>query len=271
MLERPPSRPRIGSESGGGTSRDSSGALSLYGPPATLGATTTSAAGLNSRRKSNGLPSCLLSAPFPAQGTRVPSSLMTSTKPGPISPSAGRTRLRRGKSQVPPYQLQTRSAPIADSLRSKYAALKPTLNSGLSGDIFLCASPEAVESFEKEAPHTDETSILWRPWAPFVLAVAADKEAGLERGHEDSIWLKPVFKVAAEALVESLIDVVDMGTPLQRVTRNVKGAKDLDGAADIQNEEVSERETVELDEIWWSVHPSPEQLRNQREARESAR
>lgn len=156
------------------------------------------------------------------------------------------------------------TVPSADSFRFKYAALKPTLSSGLSWDIFLCASPEAVESFEKEAPHTDETSNLWRPRAPFLLAVAADKEAGLESGHEERIWLKSVFKVAAEALVESLIDVVDMGTPLQRVTRNVRWAKELDAAADIKDEEIPEREAAELDDIWWLVHPSPERLRKRR-------
>lgn len=157
------------------------------------------------------------------------------------------------------------TVPVANSLRSRYAALKPTLSSGLSWDVFLCASAESVQSFEEEAPHTDERSDLWRTRAPFLLAVAADREAGLESGHEESIWLKPVCKVAAEALVESLIDFVDMGTPLQRVTRNVKGTKELDGASEDQDEGVSEREAAELDEIWWSVHPSPERLRKRRE------
>lgn len=171
----------------------------------------------------------------------------------------------RWEEEPPGGQEPSATVPSADSFRFKYAALKPTLSSGFSWDIFLCASPEAVESFEKEAPHTDETSNLWRPRAPFLLAVAADKEAGLEKGHEERIWLRPVFKVAAEALVESLIDVVDMGTPLQRVTRNVRGAKELDGPADIQVGEVPEREAADLDEIWWSVHPSPERLRKRRE------
>lgn len=163
----------------------------------------------------------------------------------------------------------TAAIPSSDSFRSEYAALKPSLNSGLSWNIFLCASPEAVESFEKEASNTDETSSLWRPRAPFLLAVTADKDAGLEPGHEESVWLKPVFKVAAEALVESLIDVVDMGTPLQRVTRNVRGANELEEAAEHQDQEVPKKEAEELDEIWWSMHPSPERMRKRRRRMES--
>lgn len=160
--------------------------------------------------------------------------------------------------------------PSADSFRSEYAALRPNLNSGLSWDVFLCASTEAVESFEKEASNTDETSSLWRPQAPFLLAVAADKDAGLENGHEERIWLKPVFKVAAEALVESLIDVVDMGTPLQRVTRNIRGTNELDEDTENQDKEVPEKEAEELDEISWSMHPSPDRLRKRRRRMESA-
>ncbi|KAI7774073.1 hypothetical protein LA080_009310 [Diaporthe eres] len=166
--------------------------------------------------------------------------------------------------EVPATQESTAANASSDLFRSEYAALRPSLGSGLSWDLFLWASPEAVESFEKEASNTDETSSLWRPRAPFLLAVAADRDPGLEPDHEQRIWLKPVFKVAAEALVESLIDVVDMGTPLQRVTRNVRGANELDGATGHQDQEQSKKEAEELDEFWWSMHPSPERLRKKR-------
>lgn len=150
----------------------------------------------------------------------------------------------------------------ADSLRVKYAALRPDLDSGLCRSVFLCASPEAVESFEKESSSTDETSSFWRPRAPFLLAVATDDDAGLEEGHEEIAWFKPVFKVAAEAIVESLVDVLDMGIPLQRITRNVMGASELGGAAEQQPQ--LKEETERLDDIWWSMHPSPERLKKRR-------
>ncbi|KAG6356478.1 hypothetical protein INS49_015866 [Diaporthe citri] len=171
--------------------------------------------------------------------------------------------------EFPAGQESTSAIPSSELFRSEYAALKPILNSGLSWDVFLCASTEAVESFEKEVSNTDEMSSLWRPRAPFLLAVAADKDAGLEPDHEERIWLKPVFKVAAEALVESLIDVVDMGTPLQRVTRNVRGANELDEATEHQDQEEPNQEAERLDEIWWSMHPSPERLRKKRRKTQS--
>lgn len=170
---------------------------------------------------------------------------------------------------MPAGQQSAANNATSDLFRSQYAALKPSLNFGLSWDVFLCASPESVESFEKEASNTNETSSLWRPRAPFLLAVAADKDAGLEPDHEERIWLKPVFKVAAEALVESLIDVVDMGTPLQRVTRNIRGASELDEATENQGQEVPKKEAGGLDEICWSMHPSPERLRKKRRKMEA--
>lgn len=160
------------------------------------------------------------------------------------------------------------AATDADLLRVKYAALKPNLDPGLCRAVFLCASPEAVESFEKEASTTDETSSFWRPRAPFLLAVTTENDAGLEEGHEENVWFKPVFKVAAEALVESLVDVLDMGTPLQRITRNVMGASELGGATEQRQQQQLKEETERLDDIWWSMHPSPERLKKRRKKTE---
>lgn len=171
--------------------------------------------------------------------------------------------------EAPAKQDSTTVIPSSDSFRSEYTALKTSPDSGLSWDLFLCASPEAVESFEKEASNTNETSSLWRPRAPFLLAVAADRDAGLQPDHEESIWLKSVVKVAAEALVESLIDVVHMGTPLQRVTRNVRRANELDETTGHQVQEEPKKEADEFDEIWWLMHSSPELLRKKRRRMES--
>ncbi|KAI0850383.1 hypothetical protein F5Y00DRAFT_233217 [Daldinia vernicosa] len=151
----------------------------------------------------------------------------------------------------------------ADSLRAKYAALRPSLDPGLCWDVFFCASPEAVESFENEASTTDETSSFWRARAPFLLAVSAHSESGLEEDHEETAWFKPVFKIAAEVLVESLFTVLDMGTPLRRITRSVLQATELDQSAEQRQKEPIE-ETGNLDEIWWSMHPSPARLRMRR-------
>ncbi|KAI1477710.1 hypothetical protein F4774DRAFT_388289 [Daldinia eschscholtzii] len=146
----------------------------------------------------------------------------------------------------------------ADSLRAKYAAMRPSLDAALSWEIFLCASPEAVKSFEEEAANTDETSKFWRPRAPFMLAVVAHGDSGLEEDHEEAAWFKPVFKVAAEVSAESLFAVLDMGTSIPRVTRLVRRATELDPGLKHGPLE----ETRELDEMWWSMHLSPTRMRN---------
>ncbi|KAI2776508.1 hypothetical protein F4815DRAFT_449183 [Daldinia loculata] len=151
----------------------------------------------------------------------------------------------------------------ADSLRAKYAALRPNLDPGLCWDVFLCASPEAVESFENEASTTDETSSFWRARAPFLLAVSAHSDSGLEEDHEETAWFKPVFKIAAEVLVESLFTVLNMGTPLRRITRSVLQATELDQSTE-KRQQQSVEEIRKLDEIWWSMHPSPARLRMRR-------
>ncbi|KAI0117448.1 hypothetical protein F4814DRAFT_287467 [Daldinia grandis] len=150
-----------------------------------------------------------------------------------------------------------------DSLRAKYAALRPNIDPGLCWDVFLCASSEAVESFENNASTTDETSDFWRAQAPFLLAVSAHSDSGLGEGHEETVWFKPVFKIAAEVLVESLFAVLDMGTPLRRITRTIQHATELDQSAQRYQKEPIE-ETRRLDEIWWSMHPSPARLRMRR-------
>lgn len=98
------------------------------------------------------------------------------------------------------------TAATADSLRAEYHAIKAYLPSGLAYGLFLCASPEAVESLlsTADAERPEAGSKCWRSGAPFLLAVAADSNPGLEDGHEEREWFKYVFKVAVETLVDEL-------------------------------------------------------------------
>jgi hypothetical protein len=123
----------------------------------------------------------------------------------------------RWEEELPTKQDSTTDLTSADPFRSKYAALKPSLQPGMSWKVFLCASAEAVESFEKEAPHTNAKSYSRRPQAPFLLAVTANEYSFMD--DYETPRLKPVFKVAAEALVEPFFSVLNTGTPLRWVTR----------------------------------------------------
>ncbi|KAF4828209.1 hypothetical protein CGCTS75_v007563 [Colletotrichum tropicale] len=147
----------------------------------------------------------------------------------------------------------------ADDLRARFDGLKSDLPVGVSDKVFLVASGEAVASVldleEAEQPTTK--SKWWRPSAPFLLVVAADPEPGLEEGHEERGWFKPVFKVAAEVLVEELLWLLDSDImPLRRITRSVKGLASITG-----NEVVGDRES---DDLWWSTAPSPQRMRKRR-------
>ncbi|XXH02562.1 hypothetical protein Hte_008939 [Hypoxylon texense] len=151
----------------------------------------------------------------------------------------------------------------ADALRERYAKLRPDLPSGLAQELFLCATPEAVDSVL--TPDTaDRPAALpkwWRADAPFLVAVAADSDPGLEEGHEERGWFRPVFKVAAETLVEELWWLLDSGImPLRRITRYTRGYGELGRQA--------ESDSDDLDEIWWTMSPSPERLKKRRRIRE---
>lgn len=183
-------------------------------------------------------------------------AIMRAKKDGPIIPDdfhEARSKFTiRWEEKAPANQESTTDVPIIDSLRSRYAAVKPGLEPGLTWKILLCASPEAVESFEELAPHTNEKSHIRRPQAPFLLAVAASKYAYMQDDDYQSSRFKPVFEVAAEALVEPFFSVLGTGTPLWKVTRYVKGAGELGGSMVYGGRE------SDLNEIWWSLQPSPE-------------
>lgn len=147
----------------------------------------------------------------------------------------------------------------ATALRGKYEELGKDLPVGLSHPIFLCGSQEAVDSImsldEDELP--DSKLVPWRPTAPFLLAVSADADPGLDEGHEENEWFKPVFKVAVETMVDELWPLIDSGgMPLRRITRHVKGSSELGDEKTADGEE--------LENIWWTMAPSPARLKNRR-------
>ncbi|EXF78324.1 hypothetical protein CFIO01_00319 [Colletotrichum fioriniae PJ7] len=146
----------------------------------------------------------------------------------------------------------------ADDLRDKFDNMKSDLPAGLSEKVFLVASSAVVASVldlgEGDRPTTK--SKWWRTSAPFFLAVAADTDPGLEEGHEEREWFKPIFKVAAETIVEEFWWLLDSDImPLRRITRSVRG---LEGLADA---ETGTSRSEGLEDVWWSTAPSPERMR----------
>ncbi|KAL2879275.1 hypothetical protein SGCOL_005401 [Colletotrichum sp. CLE4] len=152
------------------------------------------------------------------------------------------------------------SAP-AEDLRDRFDVMKSDLPAGLSEKVFLVASSAVVASVldlgEGDRPTTK--SKWWRTAAPFFIAVAADTDPGLEEGHEEREWFKPIFKVAAETIVEEFWWLLDSDImPLRRITRSVRG---LNSLADTDGG-VSRSE--DLEDIWWSTAPSPDRMRKRR-------
>ncbi|KAJ8117574.1 hypothetical protein ONZ43_g4181 [Nemania bipapillata] len=150
----------------------------------------------------------------------------------------------------------------ADAFRSKYAELRPNLPSGLSQELFICATPESVDSVlaVKTSNRPTADSAWWRSNAPFLVAVTADSDPGLEEGHEERSWFQPAFKVAIESMVEELWWLIDSDMmPLRRVTRYTKGHGEL-GVAGLNDSDG-------LEDIWWTIAPSPERLQKRRQLR----
>lgn len=141
-----------------------------------------------------------------------------------------------------------------EALRRKYHELYPTLPAGLKHPIFLCATPEVVDSVLQSAAASDLPTVdsrRWRRGAPYVHAVAASRDRGVEDEHEESAWFRDVFRVAVEVVADELWWLVDSDIrPVRRITRGVKG---VGVPADVGN--------ADLAEIWWSTAPSPEMVR----------
>ncbi|KAI1127424.1 hypothetical protein F5Y10DRAFT_278108 [Nemania abortiva] len=147
----------------------------------------------------------------------------------------------------------------ADALREKYNEMRSDIPSAFSQELFLCATPESVDSVlitdASDRPTAD--SAWWRAGAPFLVAVTADGDPGLEEGHEERGWFQPVFKVAIETVVEELWWIVDSDImPLRRLTRYMRGQDEL-GATRTSDHD-------DLEDTWWTTSPSPERLRKRR-------
>jgi hypothetical protein len=173
------------------------------------------------------------------------------------------------------------------------------LPSGLDLPVFLCASPAAVASVLRtspaEAKEAHEGKPRWRSGdIPFLLVAAVETEQGIVEEEDDDeeeetkvgggerSWFKPVFKAAAEVLVDELWWVVaEQMTSLGQMTRFVRGAtvaeehvttteEEREGeggeAADVGSEQAEEpgHDDDGLDDIWWTVHMPPRQMRKRR-------
>ncbi|PLB44552.1 hypothetical protein P170DRAFT_513717 [Aspergillus steynii IBT 23096] len=162
-----------------------------------------------------------------------------------------------------------------ERMRARYRTMREsgTLPPGLASPVFLCASPLAVASVPAmssgEMPGT--TSSRWRPWAPFLLAVATELEQGLvDEEVDESIgcrrekdWFKPVFRVAVEVLVEELWwVVVEQINTLGRMTRFVQEASVTEERQGDDDDDDDDDD--DLDAIWWTVHAPPRHMRKRR-------
>jgi hypothetical protein len=194
-----------------------------------------------------------------------------------------------------------------EKARVRYRAMRESgvLPSGLDLPVFLCASPAAVASVLRTSPaevkEAHEGKPRWRSGGvPFLLVAAAETEQVIveddddddddEEEEEEDIkadggersWFKPVFKAAAEVLVDELWWVVaDQMTSLGQMTRFVRGAtvaeehvttteeeRQMEGgeATDISSGRAEEpgHDDDGLDDIWWTVHMPPRQMRKRR-------
>ncbi|CAH0028861.1 unnamed protein product [Clonostachys rhizophaga] len=170
-----------------------------------------------------------------------------------------------------------------ERLRAEYRALRESdgFPPGLQLPLFLCASADAIASVLRIPPSSQPgtDSPRWRPGAPFLLVVTAEDEQGPvdDEASESGVgrekdWFKPVFKAAAEVLVEELWGVAERQiTSMRNLTRFVRGTTILDSPSledednDIlQRDEEAGGSDDGLDDIWWSAHAPPHRMRQRR-------
>jgi hypothetical protein len=188
-----------------------------------------------------------------------------------------------------------------EKARVRYRAMRESgvLPAGLDLPVFLCASPAAVASVMRTSPaevkDAHEGKPRWRSSdVPFLLVAAAETEQGIVEEDDDEedeeqtkvgcgerSWFKPVFKAAAEVLVDELWWVVaEQMMSLGRMTRFVRSAtvaeehvttteverQEQGGeAADVSSGPAEEPgHDNGLDDIWWTVHMPPHQMRKRR-------
>lgn len=160
----------------------------------------------------------------------------------------------------------------AEALRGRYAEVKKKGDTpaGMAYNMFLCASPEAIESvLSLDADDLPTTkSAFWRDDAPFLLAVMEeaaanphgdDEEYDPDDPGDERNWYKSVFKVPVEIVPDNLWDLVDRDyVPPTRLTRGVRGSAELGGT-------MPENYTADgLAELWWGMGPSPRALARRR-------
>ncbi|KAK2873337.1 hypothetical protein FQN49_002433 [Arthroderma sp. PD_2] len=153
------------------------------------------------------------------------------------------------------------------TLREWYLNVKKEAPMGMDYDMFLCASPEAVESvFSNPLPTTE--SYNWRDDAPFLLVVMEEVEVNPhgdephdpEDPHDERNWYKSVFKVPVEIVPSELWETTDRAIwPASRLMRAVKGCNQLLGGPAPRNLESA---CVDgLNELWWGMGSSPQAIR----------
>ncbi|PKS06173.1 hypothetical protein jhhlp_007490 [Lomentospora prolificans] len=151
----------------------------------------------------------------------------------------------------------------ADTLRERFQKITKNLEPGIQNQLFLCASPTAVESVLQL--HDDKfptvESRLWREGAPYLLAVTTYSGRNDEPPEDDEDvgdprdWYKPVFPVALEVVPNELWETMEWGPELGRITRQVRGSDEL-GAKMPENEIHGG-----LWDMWWGMGPSPRSVR----------
>ncbi|KAF7676689.1 hypothetical protein GT037_004901 [Alternaria burnsii] len=193
-----------------------------------------------------------------------------------------------------------------EKARASYRAMRESgvLPSGLDLPVFLCASPATVASVLRTSPaevkEAHEGKSRWRSGdVPFLLVAAAETEQGIVEDDDDEeeeeeeeeetkvgggerSWFKPVFKAAAEVLVDELWWIVaEQMMSLGQMTRFVRGAmvaeeyvttteEERQGergeAPDVGSGRAEEpgHDDDGLDDIWWTVHMPPRQMRKRR-------
>lgn len=170
-----------------------------------------------------------------------------------------------------------------ERLRVKYRALRESggFPPGLHLPLFLCASADAMASVLRIPPSSQPgtSSPRWRLGAPFLLVVAAEDEQGPvddedseSCGVGEKDWFKPVFKAAAEVLIEELWGVAERQiTSMRNLTRFVRGATipDIQSPENedtdiLQGEEKADDSDDGLDDMWWSAHTPPHRMRKRR-------
>ncbi|KFY01714.1 hypothetical protein V490_00788 [Pseudogymnoascus sp. VKM F-3557] len=163
---------------------------------------------------------------------------------------------------------------FAETLRKRYTEVKKeesTRATGMDYNMFLCASPQSVDSVmsldEDDFPTTK--SPFWRTDAPFLLVVMEAAEVNPHGDEEDEYdpldphnernWYKSVFKVPVEIIPDTLWDLMDRDfIAPSRLTRGVKGSEELG----------DKMPKIEMlgggEEFWWGMGPSPRSMRRRR-------